>query len=306
VESREFEECNRVGLAVAIVSYNARDELEACLTSVFASSGVPGLEVVVVDNASTDGSAAMVQERFPAVIVVASDDNLGFARACNLAWRLAENNLVVFLNSDTVVPVDALAKLGAMLSDDANIAVVGPLLRNADGSVQMSFGRTMSLSAEFRQKLLDAGYRNGHGPLRRYVERLHAHQSDVDWVSGACLVTRREVLEAIGGFDEAFFLYSEDVDLCARVRARGGRVVFTPDVEIVHHRGGSTSKEPDTVYVASQRSRLHFYKKHYGQPRLGLLKMYMTTKLALAYVLRPSARRAYRSVLELVFHGDNV
>lgn len=293
-------------IAVAVVSYNARDALEACLSSVFGSANRKQLEVIVVDNASSDGSATMIRESFPQATLMESSDNVGFARASNLAWRRAQSELVVFLNSDTIVPPQALARLVEMMNTRRDIGVLGPLLRNTDGSVQMSFGKMMSLTAELRQKIVDGGYRDGRGPLRSYVERLHATERDVDWVSGACLVTRRELLERSGGFDEAFFLYSEDVDLCARLRKQGFRVVFTPEVAITHHRGSSVSKERDKAWVASQRSRLHFYRKHYGEPRLTLLKLYMMSKLALGYLVRPSARPAYRSILELVFHGDKV
>ena len=299
-------------LSIAIVSYNAREELEACLSSVFESTeeSAPEVivpEVIVVDNASTDGSVAMLRDRFPQVDVVESTENLGFARASNLCWRRARSPLVLFLNSDTVVPQGALARMVALMNEQrhANVGALGPLLKNADGSIQMSFGNMLSLSAELRQKILDAGYSNGRGPLRGYVENRHAKERTVDWVSGACLLTRREILERVGGFDEEFFLYSEDVDLCARIRAQGAGVLFTPEVEITHHRGRSAGKDRDKAFVESQRSRLHFYAKHYGQPRLGLLKLYLTTKLGLAYLFRPSAREAYRSVLKFVFHGDS-
>ena len=294
-------------LSVAIVSYNAREELEACLSSVFESAEPSAPEVIVADNASTDGSVAMLRDRFPQVDVVESTENLGFACASNLCWRRAQSPLVLFLNSDTVVPKGALARMVALMSEqrNANVGALGPLLKNADGSIQMSFGSMLSLFAELRQKILNAGYGNGRGPLRGYVENLHASERTVEWVSGACLLTRRELLERIGGFDEEFFLYSEDVDLCVRIRAHGASVLFTPEVEITHHRGRSAEKDRDKVFVESQRSRLHFYAKHYGQPRLGLLKLYLTTKLGVAYLLRPSARATYRSVLKFVFHGDS-
>ena len=294
-------------LSIAIVSYNAREELEACLSSVFESTEEKAPEVIVADNASTDGSVAMLRDRFPQVDVVESTENLGFARASNLCWRRARSPLVLFLNSDTVVSQGALARMVALMNEqrNANVGALGPLLKNADGSIQMSFGNMLSLSAELHQKLLNAGYGNGRGPLRGYVENRHSRERTVDWVSGACLLTRRELLERVGGFDEEFFLYSEDVDLCARIRARGAGVLFTPEVEITHHRGRSAEKDREKAFVESQRSRLHFYAKHYGQPRLGLLKLYLTTKLGLAYLFRPSAREAYRSVLKFVFHGDS-
>ena len=172
----------------------------------------------------------MMKDRFPEVEVLESNDNRGFARASNLCWRRAHKPLVLFLNSDTVVPQGALERMVALMNDRDDLGALGPLLKNADGSIQMSFGKMLSLSAELRQKFLNAGYRNGRGPLRGYVENLHARERTVDWVSGACLLTRRELLERVGGFDEEFFLYSEDVDLCARIRAEGSQ-------SLVHARG---------------------------------------------------------------------
>ena len=292
-------------LSIAVVSYNARDDLKACLDSIVETTTGDAPEVIVADNASTDESVAMMRERFPGVGVIELGDNVGFSRACNAAWKRTSQPLVLFLNSDTVVPPGALGRMVSLLNARPDVGAIGPLLHNTDGTVQMSHGRMMSLLSEMRQKLLDAGYGNGHGPLRRYVDALHRSERDVDWVSGACLLTRREVLEKIDGFDETFFLYSEDVDLCARIRGLGLRILFTPDVTITHHRGRSASADRERVFVESQRSRLHFYAKHYGQPHLGLLKLYMTTKLVLAYLFRPSARESYRRVLELVFHGDS-
>jgi hypothetical protein len=122
-------------------------------------------------------------------------------------------------------------------------------------------------------------------------------------VSGACLLTRRDVLETISGFDENFFLYSEDVDLCARIRSTGALVLFTPEVEIVHLLGRSARKDRDLTLFESQRSRLYFYAKHYGLVRVSALRAYMAIKAAIGYVLRPKSRPLYRSVLELALGG---
>jgi len=290
-------------LSVAIVSYNAREELSACLESIYG--GVhPDLEVIVADNASTDGSASMVRDRFPQADLVTLESNVGFSRANNVCWRRAESDLIVFLNADTIVPQGAFERMLVLMRTRTELGALGPLLRNDDGSVQMSFGSMLSPTSELGQKIVNAGYRNGAGPLRRYVERRHARERTVDWVSGACLVTRRSLLETIDGFDEAFFLYSEDVDLCARIRKTGAKILFTPQIEITHLKGRSMSKVRDRAFYESQRSRLHFYAKHYGQPRFGLLKLYMTVRLGLAYLFHPSARAAYRKTLRLLV-GDS-
>ena len=250
-------------LSIAIVSYNARDELEACLASVFESAADAVPEVIVADNASSDDSVSMLRDRFPQVDVMESKQNVGFSRANNLCWRRARNPLVLFLNSDTVVPNGALARMVAFMNERPYVGALGPLLRNTDGSIQMSFGQMMSLSAELRQKVLNAGYRDGHGPLCSYVEKLHAREREVDWVSGACLLVRRTDAEQVGLLDEQFFLYLEDVDFCAALRRAGRQVWFSPDIEVVHHRGRSGATSPAATRTAYRLSQLAFYDKHH-------------------------------------------
>lgn len=220
-------------LTVAIVSHNAKDELSDCLSSIFATTRLPTLEVIVADNASADGTVAMLAERFPAVRVIALGENLGFGRASNLCWRQARSPFVLFLNGDTRLTDRALDRLVEILEARPDVGALGPRLRYSDGVLQMSFGSTPTLVSEFLQKCWNAGYARGRGPLAAPLERRYASERAVDWVSGACLLTRRSLLESLSGFDESFFLYSEDVDLCARVRATGLSILFTPEVEVV-------------------------------------------------------------------------
>ena len=287
------------GLSVAIVSYNAREELASCLTALYAYTSRHTLEIIVADNASTDGSLDMIEERFPEVVTIRCEDNLGFAKASNRCWRIATESLVLFLNSDTVVSEGALDRMADFMNERTQVGALGPLLLNEDGSVQMSFGRMHGLVSEFIQKCLNRGYANGTGPLRGYVTRQHSRERNPDWISGACLMTRRELLEHVGGFDEKFFLYSEDVDLCARLRATGKTVLFTPEVKVKHLKGRSTSKTVERTLLESHRSRLYFYSKHYGRWRLLLLKSYLTVKLKLASLFRPELRRTYESLIRV-------
>jgi GT2 family glycosyltransferase len=290
-------------VSVAIVNYNAEVELARCLDSLFASVGLVAFEVIVADNASTDGSVSMLETRFPRVRLFRSEENVGFARASNLCWRESRSSLVLFLNSDTLVPSDALARLVAIAKRRPEVGVVGPRLRYEDGAVQMSVGKTLGLGSEIVQKLRNAGYRRGKGPFRRGVEKEYAREHAVDWVSGACLLTRRDLLETVSGFDENFFMYSEDVDLCLRIRALGAEVLFTPDVEVVHLLGRSAARNRERVLYESHRSRLYFYQKHHGALPVALLKLYMLLKAGLACALRPNERAAYRDVLRMVLHS---
>jgi GT2 family glycosyltransferase len=290
-------------LTVAIVSHNAKNELSDCLSSIFATTRLAAVEVIVADNASADGTVAMLAERFPAVRVIALGENLGFGRASNLCWRQARSPFVLFLNGDTRLTDRALDRLVEILEARPEVGALGPRLRYSDGVLQMSFGSTPTLGSEFLQKCWNAGYARGRGPLSALVERRYASERAVDWVSGACLLTRRSLLESLSGFDESFFLYSEDVDLCARVRAAGLSILFTPEVEVVHLLGRSAERNRERALFESHRSRLHFYRKHNGAVSVGLLRLYMAAKAALAWVFRPKDRAVYRSVLKLALAG---
>ena len=261
-------------LSVVIVSYNSRRDLEACLGSVTAQGGAGDREIVVVDNASSDGTPAYVRERWPGVRLLEAGGNLGFARANNLGIRQTSGELVLLLNPDTIVPPGALARLVAFLDAHPGAAAVGPRIVDGSGRAELSFGRMISPLAELRQKILVVGSDRGVPLMAAAVERMTRGTKAVDWVTGACLLARRSDLEAAGLFDERFFMYTEDVDLCAAFRARGRQVLFAADVEIVHLRGRSAASAPRATETAYRRSQLAFYEKHH--PRWApLLRRYL-------------------------------
>ena len=250
-------------LSIVIVSFNARADLEACLDSLLAAPPAVSFEIVVVDNASSDGSREAASRR-PGVRVIENSANVGFAAANNAGIRASGGANVLLLNSDTIVPAGAIDRLLAELDRDPSVAVVGPRLVDASGGAELSFGRMISPLNELRQKYL----------APRSVERTTRARQYPDWVSGACLLVRRAEAEAVGLLDERFFMYTEDVDFCAAIRARGKRVLFTPDVEVVHRRGRSGTAAPDATRAAYRRSHIAFYEKHH--PRWApLLRWYL-------------------------------
>jgi GT2 family glycosyltransferase len=231
---------------------------------------------VVVDNASSDGSLDLVRGRWPGVLAIDAGRNVGFSTANNLGIRATSSEFVLLLNGDTVVPPGAIDGLVGDLRAHPEAAVAGPRLVDAAGRPEMSVGRMIGPLNELRQKVTGALYERGWGPVRRRVERSLTTPHDVDWVSGACLLVRRADAEAVGLMDERFFLYTEDVDLCASIRARGRRVRFVPSVEVQHLRGRSRSHDPSAALAAYRRSQLAFYEKHHpGWHRLlrGYLRM---------------------------------
>jgi GT2 family glycosyltransferase len=250
-------------LAIIIVSYNTREDLARTLSSLEAAPPEVGAEIVVVDNASADGSPQMVRERWPAVQVIDAGGNLGFSKANNIGIRATSSDLVLLLNSDTVVPPGAIDRLVEDLRAHPEAAVAGPRLVDADGRTELSFGAMITPLNELRQKLRLRLYERGFGPAVRRVERDTNRAHAVDWVSGACLLVRRADAEAVGLLDERFFLYTEDVDFCASIRKRGRLVRFTPAAEVVHARGRSRRHDPRSSHAAYRQSQLAFYTKHH-------------------------------------------
>jgi hypothetical protein len=250
-------------LAIVIVSYNARAELDRCLASLHHPPPRTPHEIVVVDNASADESAGMVKANWPGVRVIDAGANLGFSRANNIGIRATESELVLLLNSDTRVPPEAIDRLVSELRARPDVAVIGPRLVDGAGQPEISFGRMITPLNEVRQKAIGWLYGKGVPAVVAWVGRRTSRGHSPDWVSGACLLVRRADAEAVGLLDERFFLYAEDVDFCAAIRSRGGRVMFNPVVEVVHLRGRSVGHAPAASQQLYRLSQLAFYRKHH-------------------------------------------
>ena len=264
-------------LAIVIVSYNTRDDLARTLDSLASAPPALSHQVVVVDNGSADGSLEMVRGGYPRVVAIDAGANLGFSKANNIGIRATASDLVLLLNSDTEVPRGAIDGLVRALRAHPEAGIAGPRLVDAEGRPELSIGRMISPINELRQKVTGALYDRGWEPVRRRVERALATPQEVDWVSGACLLVWRADAEAVGLLDERFFLYTEDVDFCASVRARGRRVRFEPSIEVRHLRGRSRRADPSAASAAYRRSHLAFYAKHH--PRWNrLLRRYLSLK----------------------------
>jgi GT2 family glycosyltransferase len=250
-------------LAIIIVSYNARKHLVDCLASLTTSPPSTPHHIIVVDNNSPDDSVAAVTSRWPQVTVMVLRDNAGFAAANNAGIRGSTSELLLLLNSDTVVPAGAIDALVVRLLARPDVAVAGPRLVDASGRPELSFGRMISPFNELRQKTMLALDRRGVRSVSNWVDRETRREQLVDWVSGACLLVRRSQAEAAGLLDERYFLYTEDVDFCAAIRARGGQVLFTPAAQVVHLGGRSRATVPEKVAQAYRRSHIAFYEKHH-------------------------------------------
>jgi GT2 family glycosyltransferase len=251
-------------LAILIVSHNARRDLESCLESLTNRPPATAHDLTVIDNASADGSPDLVRTRWPRARLIELRANVGFARANNIGFRETRSELVLLLNSDTIVPPGAIDRLVAELRLLPDAAVIGPRLVDGRGRPELSFGRMIAPWAELRQKFITRLHQHRFSPVSGWVRAETSRPQAVDWVSGACLLVRRADAEAAGLLDERYFMYCEDVDFCAAVRSLGRQVRFTPSVSIVHLRGRSVAAAPAAAEAAYRRSQLAFYEKHHA------------------------------------------
>lgn len=250
-------------LTVTICSWNTVVDLRACLASLEPEHKETGCEVLVVDNASADGSPDMVEQEFPWVRLLRMDTNLGFTGGHNAALAQRNGRHAALLNSDTVVHPGAIRTLLEALSEEG-VGIVGPQLLNPDGSLQYSCRRFPNpVAAAFRNTVLGRLF-----PRNRYVRDYlmqdfdHSQRRDVEWLSGAALFLKGELLDAIGGLDESFFMYCEDVDICKRAWDAGFRVVYVPEAVITHAIGRSTDQVANKMIVRFHRSMLRYFRKH--------------------------------------------
>lgn len=255
-------------LTAAIVSYNTRELLRGCLTSVLSSlRGRLSYEVVVVDNASGDGSVAMIRDHFPDVQLLVNKKNRGFAAASNQALVQSRGRHVVLLNPDTVVGEGALEYMVKFLDEEDEVGVVGPKLLYPDGSLQHSafgFPTLPMIFLDFfpvNHRLVNSRL-NGRYPRAWYES---GKPFPVDHPLGACFMVRREVIDGVGLLDEDFFMYCEEIDWCMRIKKAGWTIYCLPQAEVIHYAGQSTSQFRDRMFVELHRSRYRLYEKHYSR-----------------------------------------
>jgi N-acetylglucosaminyl-diphospho-decaprenol L-rhamnosyltransferase len=276
-------------LLVVLVNYHARDYLLSCLAALEAAPpGVP-YRVVLVDNSAGDGAAEAIRARFPAVEILTNAENVGFGRACNRALRASDEPYCLLLNPDTEVQPGALATLLAVLKANPRVAAVGPRLVYPDGRYQHSAFRLPDLAQAFfgffELVPLDSCW-NG-----RYPPREHGRPYAVEHLLGACLMIRREALADVGLLDEAFFIYFEETDWCARALRAGWALWQVPAAVVLHHSGGTTSLVAEEMSLQFHRSQARYYRKHHG------LRGYLALKLI---VVCGVGYRFLRSVLAVV------
>ncbi|HUU38266.1 MAG TPA: glycosyltransferase family 2 protein [Candidatus Desulfaltia sp.] len=275
-------------LSIVLVNYNDRGHLTACLSSL--QKAIFGLraEVILVDNHSEDGSPDLVRAAFPRVRLIENKENVGYPKANNIGFRQSRGEFCLFLNTDTVVPESGLAALLSGIRGRPEAGAIGPALVHENGRFQVSFGRKVSFFSEIRQKLI-------LNPFYRIALRSSRKAREVGWLSGACLLARRGAVEAAGLFDEDFFLYFEDIDLCRRIRERGFKLIFFPAVRVAHVGGAATSARRRRSRLEYRRSQLRFYEKHNSRNSRRLLKFYLRWNVLVLGLIRSKKDREERA-----------
>jgi len=253
-------------IAVIVVNWNACEDLRHCLESLLTEPKPQAdYSVWVVDNASSDGSAAMVQADFPNAHLIANTENLGFSKGNNQAIARTDSRYVFLLNSDAAIHTGALESLVAYADAHPKAGIIGPKVLNPDGTLQFSCRRFPSLGAGFfRNTYLGRLFPNNKY-ARDYLmtEFDHAHDISVDWVSGCAMLLRREIIHKIGALDERFYMYCEDVDICQRAWDADYEVVYAPDAVVTHAIGRSSDKNADKMIIEFHRSWYAFdLKRH--------------------------------------------
>jgi GT2 family glycosyltransferase len=242
-------------ISVIIVNYNDKDNLETSVEALKEDPKFDSFETIVIDNGSSDGSQVMLKEKFPDVQSIENDKNVGFSAACNQGFKKSKGSFILFINPDTRLEPETMGKLLDDMEDNPSTGASGPVLLRDQNAYQVSFGGKRTFLTEILPKFLFNPY---HKATLRYLNR----RKNVTWLSGACLFLRREVFEETEGFDENFFLYFEDIDLCYRIRQKGWDLVLLPEAKAFHKGGTATQKDRLFSQYHYRRSQVQFYSKH--------------------------------------------
>ncbi|MEM7130826.1 MAG: glycosyltransferase family 2 protein [Chloroflexota bacterium] len=292
-------------ISIVIVTWNTRDLIKGSLRSLeaeFTGHTPDTIEIFVVDNLSTDGTAEMIRSEFPQVKLIVNSRNRGFAAANNQALSQSTGRYILILNPDTEIRPGGIKKLVEFLDTDSKTGAVGPLLLNADGTLQLSCDPEPTLSRELWRLLhLDRLVPYGIYPQGSWPRDEHR---EVDVIKGACMLVRGETLDQIGLFDEEFFIYSEEVDLCYRIRQAGWQIQWVPQAEVVHYGGQSTKQVASEMFQLLYKYKLIYFRKNHGHLAAAIYKVILAFVSSIRILLYPLAawrrRPAERAALRML------
>lgn len=313
-----------IDLSIIIVSWNVADLLADCLDSIYANTSQPfkaaaplRMEVIVVDSNSTDHTLDLLRTRFPQVRIVEQTENIGYTRGNNVGLQAARGRYLFLLNPDTLILGDALPRMVKYMDAHPDVGILGPYTLNTDGSTQSSRRRFPTVALAFFEStwlqpfapksLLDHYYVNDL-PLQGTV--------DVDWVQGSALLARHTVFEQIGGLDERYIMFSEELDWCKRAKLAGWRVVFFCEAQIIHHGGKSTEQVTARKHIHFQESKLRYFSKYHGRRTASTLRLFLLGNYLWQIVLetiksllgsqRPMRRERIRTYWQVIRSGLKV
>lgn len=276
-------------LSVVIVNWNVRELLRECLQSLQAAcEAYPHLttEIIVVDSASADGSSQMVQAEFPQIQLIASDENLGYARGNNVGAAAAQGRYIFLLNPDTVIRPDTLACLVGYMDEQPQVGTVGPQLLWPDGTIQSSRRRFPTLGTLFWESTLLAEWRlhNWHRQNYHMADCPPDRIQPVDWVVGAALLIRAEAWRQVGPIKESFFMYFEETDWCHRCKEAGWEIHYLPAAQVIHYEGKSSEQVVAARTTHFQRSKIRYTRKYFGGGWAGILHLFLWSTFAIQWL----------------------
>lgn len=274
----------KIKISIIIPSWDTKRLLQQCLRSVSsdqqtATSKKPITEVIVVDNGSTDGSPKMVGKEFPKVVLIKNKENLGYGAANNQGIERASGDYFLLLNSDTLIKQDAPVKMAKFMERHPGAGAVGCKLLNPDGSPQPSAGRFPSLWVATVMLFFE------HWLGGRLVLNSYSQVREVDWVMGAALMVKREVIDKVGRMDEGIFMYMDEAEWCYRIKKAGYKVMFYPGARIVHIGGASSKTGRKDPILNIYRGLVYFYRKHYPSWQLPILRTMLKLKATGALII---------------------
>lgn len=269
-------------VSIIILSYNTKSLLYSCLSSLYEHLHGFDFEVIVFDNASSDHSVQMVQKEFAKANVVESKENFGFAKGNNLGAQQARGDYLIFLNSDTKVLDNSIKDMIAVMTKDEAIGVMGGRLASQEGVSEPSFGKSLSILGILLMLFGKKGFR---------LNTQYDTPTQVDWVSGGFMLTRKDLFDKLGGFDEHFFMYIEDMEFCYRVKKLGYAVYYYPNTKVVHLGQGSSNRTFAIIHI--YKGLPYFFRKHKGYFQYLLVMTLLRLKAMIAILIGTITKNAY-------------
>lgn len=292
-------------VTIIIVSWNVRDLLHDCLQSIEETKGDLAVDTIVVDNHSSDCSGDMVKRDFPDVYLIELDDNQGFGSANNVALNHTRSPYILLLNPDTLLLNGTLQKLISILEANPDLGIAGPQILDKNRQVDKTCRRFPTLPATLHQFTCLKYFRIFKSAYLHYMMHDFDHQSEisVDQIMGACMMVRSSVFDAIGLFDENFFMYYEEVDLCYRAKQKGFNIIFSPSARIIHFSDQSTQQIWDDMLLQKIKSLFYYYSKRYNRITLNCFKLIFKPGLVIK-VTKDVVENYIKSVISHVTHDS--